>query len=362
YNTFFNILSCIAGPMIFLAVTWGIYGIGDAATLSRVGKRLIIRYLSMVFLATAFCVVCFPLFGNHLNKTSGQGNQLSDISELILGIFPSTIIEPFSTGNTLQIIFLAVIIGIALLFLGQKTSAVAHAIEQVNYLVQFLMELISRLVPFVIFLVVINLIWSGNMITLSSIWYLILIFLGAAIVISAVFILSVALKYKVSPLTLVRKSSDTFIIALATASSAASFSSNMSVCEKKYGINTSLCSFGIPLGMVMHKPISAIYDLLLVFYFAAYYNVSCSIIWLILAVIVCAVVAVATPPIPGGGVVAYTILFAQMGIPIDAMAVALTIDMLTDFGITAFEMLCLQFSLIHSAFRLNMIDIDTLRS
>lgn len=47
--------------------------------------------------------------------------------------------EPFATGNTLQIIFGAVVIGIALLYLGRQTRAIALGIEQVNTLVQFLM-------------------------------------------------------------------------------------------------------------------------------------------------------------------------------------------------------------------------------
>ena len=361
YDTFFNILSCIAGPMIFLAVTWGIYGIGDAVTLGRVGKRLMLRYIGMTFLVAACGAVCFPLFGNSLTHASGQGGQLAAIMELILGIFPSTIIEPFATGNTLQIIFLAIVIGIALLFLGRKTSAVARAIEQVNYLVQFLMELISRLVPFVIFLVIVNLIWSGDLAILSSIWQLLLIFLGAVVVTAAAFLLSVSIRHKVRPVTLLRKSSGTFLIALATASSAAAFANNMSTCQKKFGVESSLCSFGIPLGMVMHRPIAAVYNLLLVFYFASRYAVPCSVTWIILAVVVSAILAVATPPIPGGGAVAYAILFAQMGIPTEAMAVAFTIDMLTDFAITAFEMFTIPFSLIHSAGHLGMIDLDTLR-
>ncbi len=361
YDTFFDVLSCIAGPMIFLSVTWGIYGIGDAATLGRVGRRLILSYLCMTFITAACCTVCFPFFGNRLTVAAGQESQLSAIAELILSIFPSTIVEPFASGNTLQIIFFAIVIGVAMLYLGKKTSAVALAIEQVNYMVQFLMEFISRLVPFVIFMVIVNLIWSGEMDVLSSVWRLLLIFLCAAVVTGTILMLSVALRYKVKPLVLLRKSTGTFLIALSTASSAAAFASSMSVCQKKYGISTSLCSFGIPLGMVMHKPVAAIYNLLLVFYFAFSYQVSCSVTWLILAVVVCTIVAVATPPIPGGGVIAYTILFAQMGIPAEAMAVALTVDMLTDFAITAFEMFCMPFSLVHTAFRLNMMDIDILR-
>ncbi len=39
YDTFFNLLGTIAGPMVFLSVAWGIYGIGDTATFGKIGKH-----------------------------------------------------------------------------------------------------------------------------------------------------------------------------------------------------------------------------------------------------------------------------------------------------------------------------------
>ncbi|MBE6997690.1 MAG: dicarboxylate/amino acid:cation symporter [Ruminococcaceae bacterium] len=356
YDTFFDILSCIAGPMIFLSVAWGIYGIGDAATLGRIGKKLMLGYVGTVFLVAACAAVSLPLFGLDLSGGAGQEAQLSSIAQMLLGIFPATIIEPFATGNTLQIIFLAVVIGIALLFLGRKTSAVAVAIEQVNYLVQFLMEFISRLVPFVIFLVVLNLFWSGDLDTLGGTWRMLLISLGLCVLAAAGFLLVTAARQKVSPLLLAKKGLPTFLVALATASSAASFSSNMTVSEKKYGIAPSLCSFGIPLGMVLHAPISALYFVVTVFYFAGEYGVACSVGWVAVAVFVSAVMAIAMPPIPGGAAVAYSILFAQMGIPAEAVAVALTVDLVTDFYITAFDMFVLPLSLLNVASRMGMVD------
>lgn len=50
FDTFMNILTLIAGPMIFLAVYCGIYEMGDAATFGKIGKRLIIRFTSFAFL------------------------------------------------------------------------------------------------------------------------------------------------------------------------------------------------------------------------------------------------------------------------------------------------------------------------
>lgn len=360
YNMFFNILGCIAGPMIFLSVAWGVYGIGDTATLGRIGKKMMLRYVGTTILVCVCCTVCFPLLGPGLSGSSGSEGQFASVANLILSIFPSTIVEPFSTGNTLQIIFMAIVIGVALLFLGKKTSSIARAIEQVNLIIQFLMETISKLVPFVIFLVIVNMIWSGSINVLTSSWKLIVTMVGAFVAVAVTFLILTSIRSKAGLTNLLRKSMPTFLVALTTASSAAAFSSNVTTCEEKFGIDSSLIRFGIPLGMVMHKPISAAYNLLLVFFFADKYGVSCSIGWLIVAVIICSVIAIATPPIPGGGAVAYAIIFAQMGIPSEAMAVALAIDIITDFLITAFEMLVLPLSLINISSGLGMLDKDIL--
>ena len=231
-SKFFNILGCIAGPMIFLSVAWGIYGIGDAATFGRIGKKMILRYMGTVFLVSICGVLTYPFLGPAISAGSEGETQLSSVAELILGIFPSTIIEPFASGNTLQIIFMAVVIGIALLYLGRQTRSVTRAIEEVNILVQFLMELVSKLVPFVIFLVIINLIWSGNLVLFTSLWKLGLALLIVFTLTGSLFILYTSVRMKVSPVLLFKKNLHTFIVALSTASSAAAFDSNVQTCEK----------------------------------------------------------------------------------------------------------------------------------
>lgn len=361
YDVFFRFLGCIAGPMIFLSVAWGVYGIGDAATLGKIGKTMMLRFVGVTLLFCACATPLYPLLGPAFSGGTNGAGQLSSVAELILGIFPSTIVEPFATGNTMQIIFLALVIGIALLFLGRQTSRIAHAIEEVNLIVQFLMELISRLVPEIIFLVIVKLIWSGGISVMTSTWKLLAVLIGALVSVSACMLLYTALRQKASVLLLLRKSMPTFLVALTTASSAAAFSSNITTCEKNFGIEPSLIRFGIPLGMVMHKPVTAIYNLLLTFFFAKQYGVSCSVSWLVLAVVICTIISISTPPIPGGGAVAYSVIFAQMGIPAEALTVVLALDLITDFLITAFEMLALPLSLVNVSSSLGRLDPEILR-
>lgn len=63
YNTFFRLLGCVAGPMVFLSVAWGVYGIGDAATFSKIGRKLLLKFVFVTFAASVFCAVYFPFWG-----------------------------------------------------------------------------------------------------------------------------------------------------------------------------------------------------------------------------------------------------------------------------------------------------------
>ena len=362
YDTFFNILGCVAGPMVFLSVCWGIYGIGDIEMLGRIGRGMLIRFVGMTFLVSLGSMVVFPILGPGLSGSSEGGSQVQSILKMVLDIFPSNIVSPFVDGNILQIIFLAIVIGIALLYLGRQTRAIATAIEQINLMVQFLMNVISKIVPFIVFLVIINLIWSDTASQLDSVWKLIIVIIAAHIVAGFLFILGTSIRRKVNFVTLLKKVIPSFLIAFTSASSAASFSSNVTTCKKSYGIDDSLTGFGIPLGMVMHKPISAMYNSILVIYFAGVHHVSCSVGWLLIAVFICAIVSIATPPVPGGGAIAYSILFTQLGIPMEALAIAFTIDLIADFMITAFEMLALQMTMINVSSSMNLIDSKVLRS
>lgn len=362
HDTFLNVLGCIAGPMVFLSVAWGIYGIGDAATLKRIGKRMLGSYIGTVFLVTLILgCLAVPVFSLHFADGSGGTSELSALFGMLLNIFPKNIFSPFVDGNTLQIIFLAVVIGIAMLFLGQKTTAVARAVEQINYIVQFLIEFISRLVPYFIFIVIVGMIWSDSLTVLSGVGKMFAVFIGMVLLMVIGVLLFASLRNRIRPLRLLRKGLPTLLIALTTASSAAAFGTNMTACRQQYGIDDTIASFGIPLGMVTFKPTTALNYLAVTLFFAESYGVEVSAAWLVVMILTVTVLALATPPIPGGALTAYTVLFAQLGIPVEALAVALACDTIFDFVDTGFDQFLLPFALLNQASRLGMVDREVLK-
>ncbi len=353
-DTFFNILSAIAGPLIFLSVAWGVYGIGDVYTLGRIGKKLMLQFIKVIFFVVAFGALFYPLLGPALSGFSEGANQFSKIFQMFLSIFPSDIFSPFINGNALQIIFLAFIIGLSLIFLGQRTSSVARAVEQINHLINFLMNFVAKLIPFFVFIVLVNVILSGALNTFTATWKFTVVFLIAAFLCNILILVFVSVKHKQSPFTLLKLILPSYLIAISTASSSAAFESNMNICNNKFGVNKELSSFGIPFGMVIFKPTTALYYLLICFYFASVYAVPVSISWIVTAVIISAVSAIATPPIPGGAAATYTILFSQLGINPAGLTVVIAIDIIFDFLLTSNDMYFLLLEMFHVSKKMGM--------
>ena len=166
-------------------------------------------------------------------------------------MIPSNFLAPFVNGNPLQVIFIAATVGVTMLILGNKTTVVATMVEQSNYIVQLMMETISKFVPYFIFGSIFNMIICGNFSALLKAYKVLpLMILGQA-VIMLFYLLWVSVRKKVSIQILLKKTFRTYLIALTTASSSAAFSSNIETCERKLGVDKRLVNFGVPLGQII---------------------------------------------------------------------------------------------------------------
>lgn len=192
--------------------------------------------------------------------SAGEGGslQFSALYAMILDIVPSNLFTPFTEGNPMQIIFVAVIVGLSILVLGDKAALVSRFVEQVNSIVQIIMQQLSSVILVFVFGSVFHMILSGKLeILFRSVKLPLLMVLGC-LVIAAFYLVLVSVHKKVSPLLLLKKIFPTFLIAVTTASSAAAFSTNTEACEKKLGIDRQLINLGIPFGQVVFMPGAAV--------------------------------------------------------------------------------------------------------
>ena len=141
----------------------------------------------------------------------------------------------------------------------------------------------------------------------------------------------------------------------------AAFGTTVSSCEFDLGISPKITNFGVPLGIVLYKPTTAISFIIYALYFTKQYNINISAAWTISSVIVVTILAIALPPIPGGALACYTILFMQLGIPAEALEIVMILDIFSDFTSTGFDTALRQCELVLSADRIHMLNKSKLQ-
>ena len=146
------------------------------------------------------------------------------------------------------------------------------------------------------------------------------------------------------------------MIALTTASSAAAFATNIHDANKKLGIDKKLVEFGIPIGQVLFMP--GFFALLfgMALGFAESCGLTITVSWLVIAFITNLLLTFALPPVPGGAMMGFTIAFAQLGIPMDVMGVAIMVNVILDFPATACNVSSWQLTMIEVADSLDLLD------
>ena len=88
---------------------------------------------------------------------------------------------------------------------------------------------------------------------------------------------------------------------------------------------------------------------------------SCWLSWVVTGVLTAGLLAIAAPPVPGGSLTCYTVLLAQLGIPDEAIGLAVAGNVLLDFFMTSCGISCLQSELMLAANKLGMLDLERLK-
>lgn len=363
FNTIIGFVSAISGPIIFLSVLSGILAIGDISTLKSVGLRIIKDTLLITALVIILSIIVTSQF--YPLSSGSSGNISSDctaVIQMILDIIPSNFFEPFVTGNSLQIIFLSVVTGAALLTLSSKIKVLYDFVFELQNVVQQIMIWVNSVMPFLVCVTILHIYLSGavdSIMKAAGTFAADIIVMVITILFSTIF---TAIRYKTSCLGLFKKLFPTMVIAATTNSSSAAYLTNTETCRSKLGIDSSLVNFGVPFTQVICMPGIASTLACVTVCLTSYYNISVTPVWYVVAVIGITLIAVAVPPIPGGGLAAYSVLFGLLGIPIEGLAAAIPIEMAMEYAATAVDLSVVQLMLVNIANKVKKLDISLLRS
>ena len=361
-SVFFRVLNTIAGPVIFLSVLSAICSVGGMADSVKSSRRMIVRFLIISsVMAVISAVVSTLIFRLRFIRIPLEGKDFNGALDFFLQIIPSDIFSPFVTGDSPQLILLALMMGFALISAGTQAGGLVSIIEQANTVGLLLAEWVNRITPFFVALLLILGIMDGLLCTFISFWKPLVLFLVLAVVFILIFAKYISRREQVPVRKLADKMRDSFIITMKSASVDAGYGETQLCCWHRLGIDKKLTDYGLPLGLVIFMPTATVSFLVTSLYAAHVCGLSVSIIWYIMAIVLTVTLLAATPPVAGVGLLTYATIFTWLGIPKSILIIVMVMDIITWYIIAPLNQAMLQLELIIEAETLGTLDRDILR-
>lgn len=338
-DAFIRAIQMLIIPIVFFSVSAGIANMGDVAQLKRVGGKTLVIYTMMTMLAGLVGLVVANLLqpgvgftGNGSSVT--QPGEVPTIGQFLLGMIPSNIFDAMAKGSVVQIILIAVLVGVALVFLGDRASGIKALCTQASTLILKILDMVMAVSPYGIFALMAYSMGNYGLDIFNQVGQFILAdYVGLLVVLLLTSTLVVAYT-KINPLYLLKKIAKVWMVTLSTTSSAATLPMSMHVTKEDFKVPGWITSFMLPLGATINLTGAAVYLSVLVVFAAGFYGVELSISQMVNVVMVGTLLSMAAPGIPGGGIVMGTLMLQLMGLPFELVGVIAGIYRVIDMGHT----------------------------
>ena len=336
-----NSLKIVIAPVVFFSIVTCISQFKNVAELGRLGAKVMGMYMLTTVIAVLLGTGVFQLLhpgewgfaltgGVEAAAVTVDTSVDTSLLHTIVNIVPSNFFVPFVESDTLQLIFLAVLCGIAVGMVGEYSGILKEFFEACNSLFLTITGILARVIPVAVFcsiaLLVLQL--GGN-----SLFFV----LGAgAAHIFAIFCmiciygLLILILGRLNPLTFFRKNREGMLTSFMLSSSSAAMPTNLKICTEKLGISPKVCNFAIPLGATINMDGTCIYLCTMGLFLARAYGVNVPPSSLLSLAITVILLSLGAPGVPGVGLVCLGVVLTAMNVPIEAIGLVIGINPILD--------------------------------
>ena len=333
---YMNALKMIVAPVVFFSIVSCIGQFSKLSEIGKIGGKTILMYGFTTVIATLlgfgmFCLFRPGEFGSIVFETAGSTSDAQTVSvsftDLIMNIVPSNFLKPFLEAEMLQLIFLAVLCGIAVGMIGQYSRILNDLFTACNELFLKITSLIVKFMPIAVFCSFLSMIITMGTDAIFSVLKIFGVFILSIVCMMLIYCAIILLFGRLNPLPFFKKYAPTMAQVFSMSSSNASLPINMEAC-KKLGISPKVYSLSLPLGATINMDGTCIFLSVFAFSLARLCGVAIPPAAVLSVLISIIVLSVGAPGVPGSGLVCISVLLAQLNVPIEAIALIMGIDTL----------------------------------
>lgn len=333
---FIRLIRMVVVPLVFATLVAGAAGISDISKLGRVATKTVLVFALTTAVSVAFGLIVAGLIDPGVGLTlSTEGLVAKQVaapglSKVLLDIVPLNPFDAFTKGNMLQVIFFAIMFGFCLSALGERGKPVLHFFELVGDVMIRMTNVVMRYAPIGVFGLIAFTVSRHGLAVLLPLGKLILAsFVATALLVVVVYIPIVVGIIRIPIGTYFRGIFEPWLIAFTTCSSAAAMASNL-LASRKLGATKTISSFAVPLGNTINMNGTAVYMGITAIFAAQVYGIELSMVDQLTVVLMGVMAAIGTAGVPGAGLIMSTIVFTQIGIPLEAIALIAGVDRILD--------------------------------
>ncbi len=336
-DTFVKLVRMVIGPIIFLTIVLGIANMLDLKSVGKVGGKAFLYFeiVTTFALAIGLVVVNVSRPGDGVDVsalTKGDVSQYMKAGEgmkfvdFFTNIVPSSVVDAFAKGEILQIVFFAVLFGVALTALGTAGKPLVDVLERTSEVFFRIVGLVMKVAPIGAFGAMAFTIGSFGLRTLIPLGRLMLdVYLTMAIFIFVVLGL-ICRAYGFRLLEFLRYIREEILLVLGTSSSEAALPRMLAKMER-YGCGRTVVGLVIPAGYSFNLDGTSIYLSMATIFLAQVNGIELSISQQISILFVLMVTSKGAAGVTGSGfIVLASTLSAMKVIPVESIALLLGVD------------------------------------
>ncbi|MEA1873459.1 MAG: dicarboxylate/amino acid:cation symporter [Bacteroidota bacterium] len=364
-DVFIRLLKLIAIPLIFVSLVKGISDLGDISKLSGMGLRTFLLYIASTVIAISiglFIVntikpgAIFPeekkaeyaeSFQAEVIEKSLSAQEIEGEGPLqfLVDIVPENIIGAAGNNiNMLQVIFFALLFGIALIMLkGKNVKLVISFFDGLNDVVLKIIDIIMRFAPIGVFALMASVIVDvagenpANSVQLfaSLGLYTLSVVIGLLVMIIFVYPIFVILLAKIPYLKFLRGVLPAQLLAFSTSSSAATLPMTKKSCEQNLGIKSEVTNFVLPIGATINMDGTSLYQAVAAVFIAQTLGIQLDISAQLTIILTATLASIGSAAVPGAGMVMLIVVLEAVGLPAESVALVYAVDRPLDMLRTA---------------------------
>jgi|TARA_B110000971_G_scaffold179648_1_gene185996 Na+/H+-dicarboxylate symporter len=352
---FVKLLKLIAVPLILASLIKGISDLKDISKFASIGLKTIIIYVLTTVIAISIGLILVNTFNpgdgvsqetiSKLTETyagnSGVQGKIAEASrqqagrplDFLEAMVPDNAFSALSNNKLmLQVIFLAMFLGISLLLVGEKSAKpLKDFFDSLNDVVLKMVDLIMLTAPFAVFSLLANVVVSsGDPELLYALLFYSAVVVGGLLLMVCFYLVLVTVITKRNPFWFLKQISPAQLLAFSTSSSAATLPVTMERVEEHLGVDKEVSSFVLPVGATINMDGTSLYQAVAAVFIAQALDFDLTFADQLMIVLTALLASIGSAAVPGAGMVMLVIVLESVGFPADKLAIGLALIFAVD--------------------------------